>query len=113
MARSIWKGPFVEASLLKKVESVKTWSIKTVGRDDQIVLIGTNWNVSSIERVARKHHQHCHQSDRPIIVGHRGNPPIGPTRGRGRRIYARCPRPHGARPTPARRREYRPSGPSR
>ncbi len=41
----------------KKVESVKTWSIKTVGRDDQIVLIGTNWNVSSIERVARKHHQ--------------------------------------------------------
>ena len=29
MARSVWKGPFVEESLIKKVEKLKNESVKT------------------------------------------------------------------------------------
>ena len=39
MARSVWKGPFVDPSLLKKVEKLKTQSspvpIKTWSRNQQ------------------------------------------------------------------------------
>lgn len=41
----------------KEVSSIKTWCIKTISKDDQIVLIGTNWNINSIDRLARKHYQ--------------------------------------------------------
>ena len=43
MARSVWKGPFVELSLLKKVESgskgpIKTWSRRSTITPDMIGL---------------------------------------------------------------------------
>ena len=47
MARSIWKGPFVELSLLKKVESGSKGPIKTWSRRSTILpqFVGHTFNV--------------------------------------------------------------------
>ena len=37
MARSVWKGPFVEESLIKKVEKLKSDPIKTWSRKSTII----------------------------------------------------------------------------
>ncbi|MFN7400369.1 MAG: 30S ribosomal protein S19 [Sandaracinobacter sp.] len=47
MARSVWKGPFVELSLLKKVESGSKGPIKTWSRRSTILpqFVGHTFNV--------------------------------------------------------------------
>ena len=47
MARSVWKGPFVELSLLKKVESGSKRPIKTWSRRSTILpqFVGHTFNV--------------------------------------------------------------------
>lgn len=47
MARSVWKGPFVELSLLKKVESGARGPIKTWSRRSTILpqFVGHTFNV--------------------------------------------------------------------
>ena len=47
MARSVWKGPFVELSLLKKVESGARGPIKTWSRRSTILpqFVGLTFNV--------------------------------------------------------------------
>jgi small subunit ribosomal protein S19 len=47
MARSVWKGPFVELSLLKKVESGSRGPIKTWSRRSTILpqFVGHTFNV--------------------------------------------------------------------
>ncbi len=47
MARSVWKGPFVELSLLKKVESGAKGPIKTWSRRSTILpqFVGHTFNV--------------------------------------------------------------------